>query len=1287
MSAVRIPNGLELDFTLGAPDVSALFLMQDPDGSVTGVSTVAVSKISGAGNVSEATSSVLTITGGTGAVLNSGLTIQVKQASGGQAGYLSSSDWTTFNNKLSGSLASANIFVGNGGGVATAVSVTGDISISNAGVTAIASGVIVNADINASAAIALSKLAALSASLVTATNGSGFITTVAGFTPTIAGFLVNVTSDIQIQVDSKLTVVLTAPASGDVITFDGADWVNSPSSGTGIPSGGTTSQVLHKDSNTNFDVSWYSLLLADISDVSASAAEVNKLSGLTATTVQLNYVTGVTSPIQSQINNKLTNSLNQNHLFVGDASNIPAQLAPGTSGYVLTSVSGTPTWAPASGGGGGIAGPGTSTDMAVVRWDGVLGTVVSDSVVIIDDTGIVTGATWNGNLIDLAYGGTHADLSATGGAGKYLKQASLGADITVASITAAEITSGAALTKVNDTNVTLTLGGSPTTALLAATSLTLGWTGLLAVDKGGTHADLSATGGAGKYLKQASSGADITVASITAAEITAGAALTKADDTNVTLTLGGTPSSALLAASSLTLGWTGTLAYARFVNGAGLSVVGRATNSGGVQADIAAANDKEILRRSGTSIGFGSIDLASSAVVGSTILPVANGGTNIASYTVGAILYASTSGVISQLADVAVGSVILSGGVTTAPAYGAVSNGLTATASTLKLGGVLTGATNITSNTANWMIFDGTWTGTASAQFGQQFNSTITGRASNADVYYGSYFSPTMTAGAISQKLNGVFIKPTFATGGFATVFTSVLSLSSSGNLSSDILLTGYRSDGVTAVLTINAAGTFNIGGGMLMNPATGGSASSTGTGLLLAPVIGASNSIGVSIQGPTTSSGGTDKQVLAVGNATYNPSSGTGSVNLIQITPTWSITGTSVQVASAVWYNPTETNMVGTTHYSFRSSSVTALGGVGIAAANPTAFWHIGPGTTTIAPFKLTSGTNLTSPVNGVMEYDGTNLYFTPSATTRQTVAYISTAQSFTGKQSFNQTTTTAPLRTIGFAGDPSVPVEGDVAYNTTTHLLKFYDGTSWVSTGAGAGSGWSTSSSTTITGNTSQSGAFNNTFSLNGILITQNVMSSAWVPALKITPGAHTSLTSTVEFPDITVEGAAHSWAAGTVQSQRFVWIKSQTVNGASAVMTNAYGFYVEKPTVGTGAITNNYALGTLGDIKMIGDAFWMGDNSLAGADRYINALGSAADVGYFISAKGAGSIKMYAGNYSFGSLTPSFGSGTGVIFINNVTVAPPSNPTGGGLLYVEGGALKFLGSAGSRTTIAAA
>lgn len=56
------------------------------------------------------------------------------------------------------SLADSHIFVGNASNVATDVPMTGDIGISNTGVTAIQSGVIVNADVNASAAIAYTKL-------------------------------------------------------------------------------------------------------------------------------------------------------------------------------------------------------------------------------------------------------------------------------------------------------------------------------------------------------------------------------------------------------------------------------------------------------------------------------------------------------------------------------------------------------------------------------------------------------------------------------------------------------------------------------------------------------------------------------------------------------------------------------------------------------------------------------------------------------------------------------------------------------------------------------------------------------------------------------------------------------------------------------------------------------------------------------------------------------------------------------------------------------------------------
>jgi hypothetical protein len=53
----------------------------------------------------------------------------------------------------------------------------------------------------------------------------------------------------------------------------------------------------------------------------------------------------------------------------------------------------------------------------------------------------------------------------------------------------------AALTRTDDTNVTLTLGGSPTTALVNAASLTLGWSGQLAVGRGGTGLSAGTSGG------------------------------------------------------------------------------------------------------------------------------------------------------------------------------------------------------------------------------------------------------------------------------------------------------------------------------------------------------------------------------------------------------------------------------------------------------------------------------------------------------------------------------------------------------------------------------------------------------------------------------------------------------------------------------------------------------------------------------------------------------------------------------------------------------------------------
>jgi hypothetical protein len=61
--------------------------------------------------------------------------------------------------------------------------------------------------------------------------------------------------------------------------------------------------------------------------------------------------------------------------------------------------------------------------------------------------------------------------------------------------------------------------------------------------------------------------------------------------------------------------------------------------------------------------------------------------------------------------------------------------------------------------------------------------------------------------------------------------------------------------------------------------------------------------------------------------------------------------------------------------------------------------------------------------------------------------------------------------------------------------------------------------------------------------------------------------------------------------------------------------------------------------------------------------------------------------APNFQFFNTSSQTGGGVKVIGISNATTVPTSNPTDGGILYVEGGALKFRGSSGTVTTIAPA
>jgi hypothetical protein len=148
------------------------------------------------------------------------------------------------------------------------------------------------------------------------------------------------------------------------------------------------------------------------------------------------------------------------------------KLAIGTNGQILTSTGSAPQWSTLSGvavttfsaGTTGFT-PNSATSGAIT----LAGTLITSN----GGTGLSSYTAG-----DLSYyaSGTALTKLAIGASGRFLSSTG----------SAPQWNAPAALTKTDDTNVTLTLGGSASTALLNAASLTLGWTGTLGVSRGGT---------------------------------------------------------------------------------------------------------------------------------------------------------------------------------------------------------------------------------------------------------------------------------------------------------------------------------------------------------------------------------------------------------------------------------------------------------------------------------------------------------------------------------------------------------------------------------------------------------------------------------------------------------------------------------------------------------------------------------------------------------------------------------------------------------------------------------
>jgi hypothetical protein len=175
----------------------------------------------------------------------------------------------------------------------------------------------------------------------------------------------------------------------------------------------------------------------------------------------------------------------------------------------------------------------------------------------------------------------------------------------------------------------------------------------------------------------------------------------------------------------------------------------------------------------------------------------------------------------------------------------------------------------------------------------------------------------------------------------------------------------------------------------------------------------------------------------------------------------------------------------------------------------------------------------------------------------------------------------------------------------------------------------------------------------------------------------------------------------AANDVRFQGNLFVGPTLNQGAAVVgvrkdQNSATNILVQNATVGTAAAAKGIFNGDQASTEL--DTFSSGFTTLRSA--IANGARLIANGGGGLSLVSQnGSLFVWAGNPEaksaefdvFGNIQflggAGLGSGAKVISIANATTDPTTNPTGGGILYVSGGALKYRGSSGTVTQIAVA
>jgi hypothetical protein len=127
----------------------------------------------------------------------------------------------------------------------------------------------------------------------------------------------------------------------------------------------------------------------------------------------------------------------------------------------------------------------------------------------------------------------------------------------------------------------------------------------------------------------------------------------------------------------------------------------------------------------------------------------------------------------------------------------------------------------------------------------------------------------------------------------------------------------------------------------------------------------------------------------------------------------------------------------------------------------------------------------------------------------------------------------------------------------------------------------------------------------------------------------------------------------------------------------------------TAASGSI--NAIIGDFGTAKMTLNASGNLGVNCAATNARLEVVATSGEVFRADAASAAARIVadqtkvVVAGDVALGQFTTDFGSGSRVVAISEADTVPSTNPTGRGILYVQGGALKYRGTSGTVTTIA--